>query len=371
MQKTCKILHNLAALLLVMSSAAIGQTKPTIAIMDLQCQGLSANETVLLTDRLLSEIGKVGTYDIVERARRDEVLREQGFTLSGACDETSCLVEVGRYLAAQKMVGGSIGKFGEVWVINLRLVDVTSGKVEKTVDRDFTGAQGSLLLLMKEAAGELMGKDILLPQEKALLEKDRKDREALEAEMRTKQIEGQSEEERLKSEAEAKKQREAEYQAQLLAKADAAARNARVKELGKQIELERNKREKEARKQARIEAKERNNKLMAMGYIKPYRKTAKIVFWSGVGVGVGAGVLKVFSEVEYKKYKDATLKIDAIHAMDRTKKLDTYTYLTAGVSGFCLLTSGVLYYAGNKKSLKLSLRPIGKDVVAFCADWRF
>lgn len=371
MKKACKILHKFAALLLVMASVAIGQTKPTIAIMDLQCQGLSANETVLLTDRLLSEIGKVGTYDIVERARRDEVLREQGFTLSGACDETSCLVEVGQYLAAQKMVGGSIGKFGEVWVINLRLVDVTSGKVEKTVDRDFTGAQGSLLLLMKEAAGELMGKDILLPQEKALLEKDRKDREALEAEMRTKQIEGQTEEERLKSEAEAKKQRESDYQAQLLAKADEVARTARVKELGRQIELERNKREKEARKQARLEEKERNKKLMAMGYIKPYRKTAKVVFWTGVGIGVGAGVLKLLAEREYDEYQRDTLKFDAINAMDRTKKLDTYTYITAGMSGLCLLTSIVLYHAGNKKPLKLSVKPVGNYMFALCADWRF
>jgi hypothetical protein len=358
-------------LILLSYSVMYGDTKPTIAIMDLQCQGLSTMETILLTDRLLSEIGKVGTYDIVERAKRDEILKEQGFTLTGACGEASCLVEVGKYLAAQKMVGGSIGKFGEVWLINLRLVDVTSGKVDKTVDRDFTGSQGGLLLLMKEAAGELMGKDILLPEEKALLGKDRKDREALEAEMRNKKDEGQSEEERLKSEAEAKKQREADYQAQLLAKADEAARTARVKELSKQIELERNKREKEARKQAKIEVKARNKKLMAMGYIKPYRKTAKVLFWTSIGVGVGASVLKVFSEIEYKKYKDDTLKIDAINSMNMTKKLDTYTYITAGASGLCLLVSGVLYHAGNKKPLKLSLLPLGNDVVVLCADWRF
>ena len=64
----------------------------------------------------------------------------------------------------------------------MRLVDVTTGKIDKTVDRDFNGPQESLLLLMREAAGELVGKDILLPEEKALLEKGRKDIQKIETE---------------------------------------------------------------------------------------------------------------------------------------------------------------------------------------------
>lgn|GEM_PF-5134384 len=262
--------------------------KPTIAIMDLQCQGLSATETVLLTDRLLSEIGKIGTYDIVERAKRDEILKEQGFTQSGSCDEASCLVEVGKYLSAQKMIGGSIGKFGEVWVINLRLVDVSSGRVEKMVDKDFAGEQIGLLLLMKDAAGELVGKDMLLPEEKALLEKDRKARENLENEAQKKRAVWQTEEEQIKADVEAKRQQEAKYQAQLLAIADKAARKERLKALEKQIALEQKKREKELKAKLKREEKLRKQRLNELNIDKPFYK--KWWFWGCVGV-VGAGTV--------------------------------------------------------------------------------
>ena len=186
------------------------------------------------------------------------------------------------------MIGGSIGKFGEVWVINLRLVDVSSGRVEKMVDKDFAGEQIGLLLLMKDAAGELVGKDMLLPEEKALLEKDRKARENLENEAQKKRAVWQTEEEQIKADVEAKRQQEAKYQAQLLAIADKAARKERLKALEKQIALEQKKREKELKAKLKREEKLRKQRLNELNIDKPFYK--KWWFWGCVGV-VGAGTV--------------------------------------------------------------------------------
>ncbi len=124
------------------------------------------------------------------------------------------------------------------------------------------------------------------------------------------------------------------------------------------MEKENEQQKKEYRKrlkaQARQDEKERHDRLMALGYIKPYRGTAKLFMWSGVGLTVGAGVLKVLAENEYDKYQSAELTADAVEARDNTEKLDKYTYITAGTAGACLLTSGILYLVGNKKPMKLS-----------------
>ncbi|HAD82802.1 MAG: hypothetical protein A2509_00485 [Candidatus Edwardsbacteria bacterium RIFOXYD12_FULL_50_11] len=343
-----------ALFIFLIAHAALAGPRPTVAIMDLQCQGLSAADAVIVTDRLLSELGKAGTYDIVERTKRDEILKEQGFTMTGACDQTSCLIEAGKMLSASKMVGGSIGKFGQAWVVNLRLVDVTTGKIDKTVDRDFNGPQESLLLLMREAAGELVDKDILLPEEKALLEKGRKDIEKIETEYAQSQQQNQTFEQEKISEAEARRRQEEAYKARLYAQKQEEERRIRLKALEKENEQKKGEYRKQLKEKAKQDEKERRERLMALGYIKPYRGTAKAFMWSGVGLTAGAGVLKILANKEYDKYQSAELTADAVEARDNTEKLDKFTYITAGTAGACFLTSGILYLVGNKKPMSLT-----------------
>ncbi|MDI6809286.1 MAG: SUMF1/EgtB/PvdO family nonheme iron enzyme [Candidatus Eisenbacteria bacterium] len=112
-----------------------------------------------MTDRLLLELANTKRFVVIDRTKRDEILKEQGFTLTGACDQTTCLVEIGKLLDAEKMAGGSVGKFGATWMVNIRLVDVTTGKVEKTSLKDFKGDVDVLVGLMKEVAQEIAGVD--------------------------------------------------------------------------------------------------------------------------------------------------------------------------------------------------------------------
>jgi curli biogenesis system outer membrane secretion channel CsgG len=61
--------------------------------------GVTENEALSLTDALRSELGKSGKYQVMERSQMDDILKEQGFQQSGACDEASCAIEIGKILA--------------------------------------------------------------------------------------------------------------------------------------------------------------------------------------------------------------------------------------------------------------------------------
>jgi len=128
------------------------QRKLTVSVMDLNAaSGLSQSELILLTDKLLSSLVEYRVFEVVERSKRNEILKEQGFQMTGACSEASCLVEVGQLLGAQKMIGGTIGKLGNVFVVELRMIDIQTGAIDLSFSRNY-GKMTDLLTAMKEAA---------------------------------------------------------------------------------------------------------------------------------------------------------------------------------------------------------------------------
>ncbi|MBI4726832.1 hypothetical protein HY768_06365 [candidate division TA06 bacterium] len=127
--------------------------KLTISVMDLNVtSGLSPQEVSMLTDKLLNEFVNTKFYKVVERSKRDEILKEQGFQQSGACDQGACLVEAGQLLGVQKMVGGTIGKLGMMYVVELRVMDVKTGEIDQAFSRKYAGDVSNLLDAMREAA---------------------------------------------------------------------------------------------------------------------------------------------------------------------------------------------------------------------------
>ncbi len=64
-----------------------------------------------------------------------EILKEQGFQLTGACDD-ACVVEIGKLVGVIKIIAGSVGCAGTTYTINIRLIDVATGRVEQNVAYD-------------------------------------------------------------------------------------------------------------------------------------------------------------------------------------------------------------------------------------------
>ena len=138
--------------LLLFIGLAWGQA--TIAVFDLENNGLKDSEVRILTDRLQSELVKVGGYTVVERKKIEKVFAEQKFQMSGCVEE--CLIEVGVLLGAKEIVIGSVGRFGSIYTVSARLVNATTGEMIQSTDYDSNEGISSLLTVgMEEIARDL------------------------------------------------------------------------------------------------------------------------------------------------------------------------------------------------------------------------
>ncbi len=131
-------------LLLIMSVTLLAQPLP-IAVNDLSGTGLSDDELSIISERLRSELFKTGTFQVMERGEMQLILQEQQFQMSGACDDASCMIEVGQLLGVSKIVAGTVGKIGDFFTISIRIIDVETGQIDASADHDYTGTISGLI----------------------------------------------------------------------------------------------------------------------------------------------------------------------------------------------------------------------------------
>ena len=120
------------------------ETLTNIAVVDFNGNNISDGEVKALTDRLRVELFKTKHFKVIEREMMQEVLKEQGFQQSG-CTTDECMVEIGRLIGVEKIIGGSISKVGNVYSVSSRIVNVETGEIEKSEVYDHIGEIGQLL----------------------------------------------------------------------------------------------------------------------------------------------------------------------------------------------------------------------------------
>jgi hypothetical protein len=143
---------------LILCVCGIASATDLVAINKLKASGVSENEASSLTDALRSELGKTGKYQVMERTQMDEILKEQGFQQSGACDEANCAIEIGKLLAVSHIVMGNIGLVGKTYTLSVRFVEIGTGKILKDFTEYHKGNVDDLLtkkipLLAQKIAG--------------------------------------------------------------------------------------------------------------------------------------------------------------------------------------------------------------------------
>jgi TolB-like protein len=115
-----------------------------IAVVDLEAYGISDTEVQALTNRLRVELFQTGRFAVVERDQMRAIMEEQDFQQTG-CTTNECLVEVGQLLNVQQIIAGSISKVGEVFSIEVRVIDVLTGEIVNAAIVDVMGAISDVL----------------------------------------------------------------------------------------------------------------------------------------------------------------------------------------------------------------------------------
>lgn len=142
---------------LCLAAAMASAQTPMVAVMPLETNDVSPGEAQLLGDAIGTRLQKTGAYRVMERSQMEKVLAEQGFQQSGACNGAECAVQVGQVLGIDRMVVGSVGRMGTAWVLNLRMVSVSTGEVVGSSTRSQKGEISDLITeLAPLAVADLM-----------------------------------------------------------------------------------------------------------------------------------------------------------------------------------------------------------------------
>jgi len=154
--------------------SASGAQKKNIAINTLSANGITPQEASVMTDVLISSLGNTGAFQVLERSKMDEILKEQGFQKSGICDESSCALEMGQLLGVELIGLGSIGLVGKTYAVSVRLVEVKTGKVVIDVNEFFKGSRDDLMTKIIPSIAQKIGlANAAKSEEKAVVQKNK------------------------------------------------------------------------------------------------------------------------------------------------------------------------------------------------------
>ncbi len=143
------------------------QTTPkklNVAVLDFDARGgLTKEEAATLSDAFQTEIVTVGEFTVVDRQRIRQILEEQGFQQSEACSQVECIVEAGKILKVERMFAGTIGKVGQLFNVNIQVIDIATAQIISNKARQHRGDIEDLLSeiipnMARQMAGEIVGK---------------------------------------------------------------------------------------------------------------------------------------------------------------------------------------------------------------------
>lgn len=157
MRPSLLLLPALAAASLLHAASEPSRKPLTAAVLDLQARGVKKEDAQVLTDRFRVELFLGKGYRLLEREKMAEILKEQAFQKSGACEQSECAVEVGRLLGVNRMVIGSVSHIGETWTVMARVIDVGTGEIVQTAVLDRKGPIDELLQPGMQELAEKLG----------------------------------------------------------------------------------------------------------------------------------------------------------------------------------------------------------------------
>lgn len=128
--------------------------KPSIAILELDAKGgITADEASIITDRLRAQLHQTGSFQILERAKMEAVLKELGFQQSAFCDDSKCKAQIGKLLGVDGLVTGSVSRFDTLYTLSIRVLNVEKGII---IREEFQDCECPLKELLTQVTPQLV-----------------------------------------------------------------------------------------------------------------------------------------------------------------------------------------------------------------------
>jgi hypothetical protein len=131
-----KIVIYLFLILFSILSIHAQEHKQVITILDFETSGLSKQEANIILDFLSNYIVETDLFTVIDRMQREAILQELEWSASDCADE-SCQLELGKLLAANLIIVGSIGQVGNRYILNMKLINVETGVTLRTASEKY------------------------------------------------------------------------------------------------------------------------------------------------------------------------------------------------------------------------------------------
>ena len=149
------------------AEAPAGDGRTSLAVYPIKPAGTDAALAQAMTALLTSKLTPSPKLRVLEEAMLKTVIERQGLNASDACDDSSCQVDIGKLVKAQKLVTGNLVKFGNKYILSLKLIDIQSGTTDFSTEDKCSCSEDQLDGLVAVAAVKLrnhFGEDLPVPE---------------------------------------------------------------------------------------------------------------------------------------------------------------------------------------------------------------
>lgn len=144
----------LLILCLVFTNAR-AQERPITAVLNFDVQGLDVKPEQL-GNLVRIELEKLSKHEVIDRYDIKYISDKEKINLL-QCYGKTCMAEVGEKLKAEKVISGSLELFGDQLIFTIRQLDMKTGRMEKSVVKQYLNLPKELPIMTEYALKEMFG----------------------------------------------------------------------------------------------------------------------------------------------------------------------------------------------------------------------
>jgi len=160
--------HLLAALTLWLVAAWAPHTaqaqarKPIVAVFDIEARRVRLASDVLsvLSDYLATSLTATGRYQVVPRDQLKKRLVQQKKKSFRNCYAQSCQIEIGKELAANKILATQVMKIGKLCVVSATVYDLKKATMERGATAEGKCDEQAIMTSLKSVVSKLAGRQV-------------------------------------------------------------------------------------------------------------------------------------------------------------------------------------------------------------------
>lgn len=126
----------------------------SLAVLGIECNGVENNENAV-SYMFRLEIEKLNNYYVMDKYDVAEIAEKNNIDIKN-CFGKNCVTTAGKVLNVDKVLAGSIERFGNKIIISIKLYDVKSGNVEKQSAIEYLNLQNELQRMIRVSVKTLL-----------------------------------------------------------------------------------------------------------------------------------------------------------------------------------------------------------------------